>query len=189
MFQLFFGVALFAVGMLTSLLLQKYIKYTYVKNASLFLGLFLVLLGYVSWSFEYLPLWYVCVGVSLLAICYSASIVMLAKYWGPMGVPYGIKTIPTIYRENLSPDGRGQLVKAVEVLLQDVSAWLIVGGLFAVTPSIAIGIVAFTVIVLLVHIPGMWFFGRIYGTYFLVMSSVLAFMVTYFYQQGDVGFV
>lgn len=41
----------------------------------------------------------------------------------------------------------------------------------------------------ILHLPGLWVFGRIYGWYFLIMSTALAFLVPLFYMLGIQGFL
>ncbi len=103
---------------------------------------------------------------------------------------FGSKSLPVTYRkEIIRPTLNGDITKVTEVILQDVAAWLTVIGLSSLFHSVSLVLVIFTGIVFFLHLPGLWIFGKIYGTYFLVSSTVLAFSVPLLLPFGSNGFV
>jgi len=103
---------------------------------------------------------------------------------------FGGATIPKPYRDEIiRPKLNGDIVKVAEIILQDVAAWLTSIGLFLVFHNLLLVLVTFTAIVFFLHLPGLWIFGKVYGIYFLVTSTLLAFSVPLLLPFGSIGFI
>jgi len=190
MHGLIIGIALFVSAALIATLLQMRYRYNYAKNPIVFVCLFLVCIGGTFWFLNYLPPVLLVVSVGLIASLYVAGIPLFAKFWKPMQCLYGAETIPLAYREGIIRPGlTEQIVKVTEIALQDMAAWLIVGGLLTISHSILYSMLLFTGIVFALHIPGLWMFGRVYGMYFLVLVTAVAFLVPLLYQVDTLGFL
>lgn len=183
------GIVLFVSAALIANILQSIFRYSYTACPVLFVGLFGVFLYGALWTVGYVPPFILLVGVIAVAISYIVMIQYLVLYWKPMKKLFGSDTVPVVYSGIIAPQLTGQVVKVGEVVLQDVAAWLIVGGLFMLVDSIPTVTSIFTIIVFLLHIPGVWVFGKVYGVYFLVMSTALAFLVPLLYQVDTFGFL
>jgi hypothetical protein len=189
MIGLITGVGLFVSAAIIANYFQTFLKYSYESKPVIFLSLFCTsLIG--AWFIipEILSLLQN-VYILITAIVYIVTILFLVQYWKPMQKLYCAHTVPVEYGGIIQPKPAGQIVKTVEIILQDVSAWLIVGGLLALFSSFNDVVLIFTIIVFLLHVPGLWLFGRVYGSYFLVMSTALAFLVPFLYLLGTVGFL
>ena len=100
---------------------------------------------------------------------------------------YASETIPATYPDVITPTTTGSFVKFFEILMQDICAFLIVGSLLTALQSFALTVFVFTVIVFLFHLPSIKLFGFVYGSYFLGMSTLLAFCVPLLYWYGLLG--
>ena len=183
------GIMLFTSAALVATSLQVRYRLSYAKNPLLFLSLFLVCISVSCWTLNYVPSLLLMTSLIFLASMYVFGMLLLANFWKPMQRLYGAGTVPAAYQEIIHPKLSGQVVKVVEIALQDMSAWLIVGGLFTISHSVFYSMLVFTTIVFLLHIPGLWMFGRVYGTYFLVLVTMVALCVPLLYQASEVGFV
>jgi hypothetical protein len=184
------GLGLFLSAALTATLLQVRFQYNYAKNPIAFISLFLVCIVGSFWFLNYFPPVFLVVSIGCVAGLYVAGIPLLAKFWKPMQHLCGAETVPLAYRQGLIRPGlTEQLVKVTEIALQDMAAWIIVGGLIIVLNSVSFSMFVFAGIVFVLHIPGLWMFGRVYGMYFLVLSTVVAFIVPWLYQIEGLGFV
>lgn len=190
MYGLIIGIVLFVSAALIATLLQMRYQYNYAKNPIVFICLFLFCIGGSFWFLNYFPPLFFVVSVGCIASLYAAGIPLLAKFWKPMQRLYGAETIPPAYRQGIIHPGlTEQTVKVTEVALQDMATWLIVGGLLAVSHSVYSTMLLFTGIVFVLHIPGLWMFGRVYGMYFLLLVTAVAFLVPSLYQINGVGFL
>jgi len=95
---------------------------------------------------------------------------------------YGLETIPVPNRSIAQVEPKGGIVKLVEIFFQDVVAFTIVATLVIHTDGGILAITIFTLIVLAIHVPAIKYFGKVYGTYFLVMSTILAPLAFYLLQ-------
>ena len=93
---------------------------------------------------------------------------------------YGINTIPAENRSIVTIDPVADLTKLFEILFQDVVVFAIVLSLTSFFANIYTPLILFTLIVSVVHLPGVALFGRIFGTYWLVCSTILAPLAFYF---------
>ena len=152
--------------------------------------------------------WHFTVGFCLvLAICFSwlpffqpaagvifgiaISFVCIVGWWTHFfasDLKY-VQTVPSAYRDITCLSWRGAVPKTLEVLIQDMSAWLIVGGLFILFDSLLVVIALFSVAVFLLHVPGLHLFGSVYGGYFLVVATMMSVVVPLVYTFGQVGFL
>ena len=189
MYGLIIGIILFLSASLVATLLQMRYQYSYTKNPVLFVSLFLICIGGACLFLKYIPPLSLIAGLIGIASMYVFGIPLLAKCWKPMQYLYGAETEPAAYQGIIHPEFSGQIVKVCEVALQDMAAWLIVGGLLAVSQSLFDTMLLFTSIVFVLHVPGLWMFGRVYGTYFLVLVTAVAFLVPLLYLVDTVGFV
>lgn len=175
MLLIFTGIILFATAAIIANILQSYFNYRYESKPLIFIGIFLACLGTASIFVTQIPLLLLNFQIVIIAVLYIIIIILLARFWQPMQNLYGSHTVPAGYKGLIKPKLSGQFVKVFEIALQDTSAWLIVGGLFLLPLSFTEVAVVFTVIVTILHIPGVWVFGKVYGWYFLIMSTALAF--------------
>jgi hypothetical protein len=189
MHGLILGILLFLTASSLATFLQTRLGYSYTKHPVLFSGLFVAFLVGTLWSLDYVPPPLLVLGVSLLAAAYIVTITLLTKYWSPMRNLYGASSVPAAYRSLIQPELSGQLVKVSELLLQDTAAWLIVGGLLAVSHGMFVTALLFTGIVFILHIPGLWLFGWVYGSYFLILVTLVACLVPLLYQIDEYGFL
>jgi hypothetical protein len=183
------GIALFVTAAVIANILQSYFKYRYETTPLIFIAIFLTPLGIASLFITQVSLLLLHFQIVIIAVLYITTIILLARFWQPMQNLYGSHTVPAGYKGLIKPKLSGQVVKMFEVALQDTSAWLIVGGLFLLPLSFIEVAVIFTVIVTILHVPGLWVFGKVYGGYFLIMSTALAFLVPLFYTIGLQGFL
>jgi hypothetical protein len=189
MHGLILGIVLFLLASSLATMLQTRLLYSYAKHPFLFAGLFVAFLSGTLWSLDYMPAPLLVSGLVVLALVYIGTISLLVKYWRPMNNLYGVDTVPPAYQGLIQPECSGQVVKVFELVLQDTAAWLIVGGLLSLSHSLLLAAVLFTGIVFLLHIPGLWLFGRVYGAYFLVLVTLVAFLVPLLYQIDQYGFL
>lgn len=182
------GSSLFIIASITATILQNRSDWTYSKNPIRFSVLFLVLLSAVAFVFKYKPSISIAISITILALLYILLVRCMVSYWKPMNSLHAAASVPKPYVGLVKPEFSGQFVKVVELLLQDVAAWLIVTGLFSVFFELDMVVFIFTLIVFLLHIPAPKLFGKVYGTYFLILSTTLAFLVPLLYQYGEVGF-
>lgn len=189
MTELVVGITLFCVTAIIANILQSCFRYRYESNPFIFLGLFSLGLIAVSLYVPEMARLIANMYVLLVASLYVFVIICLVYYWRPMQNLYAANYVPVAYEGLIKPKPIGQIVKAVEIVLQDVAAWLIVGGLLTLSISFLETTLIFTAIVMTLHIPGIWVFGKIYGWYFLILSTILAFLVPLLYVVGPQGFI
>lgn len=189
MFELLVGLILFLSAAAVVALLQIIFKISYEQKPFLFLTIFILLIIGAVYVMEFGFIHEILIGAILLAALYAGSIIGLVRYWKPMKNLYGADTVPTRYLGIVSPKPAGQFPKVIEVVLQDLSAWLIVGGLLTLTNSLSFTIIIFAAIVFILHIPGVWEFGKVYGNYFLILSTALSCIVPLFYLIGPLWFL
>ncbi len=99
---------------------------------------------------------------------------------------YGIETIPVENQNIVRVKPLADATKLVEILFQDVVALATVLTLTQITADNTLAILILTVIVFIVHIPGIKLFGRIFGTFWLFASTALAPIAYYLlsFEQG-----
>ena len=119
----------------------------------------------------------------LVGLTYVALMSLLRRF-NFLTSLFGADTLPEIDKGIVTPHMSGDIIKVIEVFLQDVSAWLSVLGLLYIFHNVYAVVVIFTLVVFLFHLPGVYIFGKVYGTYFLVTSTLLAFIVPLFVQLG-----
>ncbi len=183
------GIVIFVTAATIANILQSYLKYRYETHSLIFIGIFLTCLAGGAFFVSQIALLLLNIPIFIIATLYIAIIISLVRFWQPMQKLYGSQTVPPEYVGLINPKPYGQVVKVFEIMLQDISAWLIVGGLFLLPLSFIEVAFVFTVIVAILHIPGLWIFGKVYGAYFLVTSTTLAFLVPFFYHTGTQGFI
>lgn len=188
MFELVVGLTLFVMVAIIATILQVGVGYSYSRNPLLFSALYLVAIGLaagvIGYSFD-LPFLLVLIGIAGI---YIVTISGLVRYWSPMQQLHAAHTIPSTYQGMVAPKLTGQFTKVVEVTLQDSSAWLIASGLLIISGSLTVSVLLFTLISFVTHIPGLWLFGKVYGSYFLIMVTLCAFLVPFLVSYGAVGY-
>lgn len=130
MLLIFTGIILFAIAAILANILQSNFNYRYESKPLIFIGTFLACLGTASFFVTQIPLLLLNFQIVIIAVLYIATIILLARFWQPMQSLYGSHTVPVGYKGLIKPKLSGQFVKVFEIALQDISAWLIVGGLF-----------------------------------------------------------
>lgn len=183
------GIVLFLAAFIAATVLQMHYKYRYSKNSVLFVTVFLFCIGGASWFLNFVPSITLITSLVFMASLYVVCIQLLVLFWKPMRNLYGAETIPNAYQDIIDATFAGQVVKVCEIALQDMAAWLIVGGLLATTHSLVYSMILFTSIVFILHVPGLWMFGQVYGSYFLILVSTVAFLVPLFYRIDRIGFI
>lgn len=124
------SIFLFISAAVIANILQSILKYRYESKPLIFIALFLVCIGSVSFFVNIVPTLLLQLPVLLIALMYIIIIICLAKYGQSMQSLYGAKSVSDGYEGLIRPKLQGQVVKVFEIVLQDISAWLIVGGLF-----------------------------------------------------------
>ena len=183
------GIIIFVTAATIANILQSYLYFKYESHPLIYIALFLGCLGGGVLYAPQILLLVLNVSVFIIAILYILIIIFLARFWQPMQKLYGSQTVSPGYEGLINPKFYGQVVKVFEIVLQDISAWLIVSGLFMLPLSFIEVAVVFTAIVATLHVPSLWVFGKVYGSYFLILSTGLAFLVPFFYQIGTQGFI
>lgn len=87
---------------------------------------------------------------------------------------YGVETIPPDHQVILKLNPLADTTKLIEIFFQDVVTLAIVVTLSQSEADINIAIFILTTIVFIVHIPAIEFFGKIFGTFWLIVSTALA---------------
>jgi hypothetical protein len=187
MFPLLLGLSLFVVAVIITTALKNFYKIIYPTHplvfSSLFIGL-MVTVQFIHPVFNLTILVYsIFIGLIYLAL------MSLLRISGLLDIMFGTDSLPGVHKEITQPKIAGDLVKVVEVLLQDMSAWLIVLGLFELFSNLYVVIATFTVLVSCLHLPGLSMFGKVYGSYFLAASTLLAFSVPLLFSLGTIGFL
>lgn len=95
---------------------------------------------------------------------------------------YGLHTVPTEYRSIVTVNPVADTTKLCEILFQDVVVLVLVLSLNSLFENTFIALAIFTCIVFAVHVPAVKFFGKIFGTYWLLLSTLLAPLA--FYLSG-----
>ncbi len=97
-----------------------------------------------------------------------------------------INTIPDEYRSIIELNPLADTTKLFEIFFQDVVVFVLVLSLISYFENNYVPLIIFTLVVFTVHIPGIKLFGRIFGTYWLVLSTVLAPLAFYLisFQYG-----
>ena len=179
------GIGLFGLATIFTLTLKKVSHLTYNSNPFIFGCLFSFLLAVVHYIyplFSYKEF----LSAILVGLCYVVLMSLLQRF-NYLTSLFGAETLPEIDRGIIKPQRSGDIVKVIEVFLQDVSAWLTVLGLLYIFQNIYVVVIIFTLVVFLFHLPGIFIFGKVYGTYFLVTSTLLAFVVPLFVQLGTIS--
>ncbi len=111
--------------------------------------------------------------VSLLVVVIS---IVLGRYWQNC-IPY---TTSTIYDEKpfiVTVTPTSAALKSIDIVFQQICAYLIVFGLFSFGLSLPATIGIFMVSVFLMHLPSETVFGKFIGRYFLFVSTALSFVL------------
>ncbi len=184
MVEAFIGVLLFlGVCGLVNIYKQKS-HHSYSSHPWLFTTWYLTWLGIIV-LILLPPIWLICA----LVIQVSLYLVFLSL-WKRLssGCLKHSYTVPSAFQEMTKPSVLSGIPKALEVSIQDLAAWLIVGSLLSYFTSVLVVALIFSTVVFLLHLPGVKMFGSVYGSYFLCMSTTFAFAVPLLYQFGYIGF-
>lgn len=164
---------------------KKFYSATYDSNPFLYFLLFTGLIIGTQSLYPILTLemsiWVFCIG--LIYVCVMAVL----RKSGCIRIMFGADTLPLVHKGIATPTLPGDSVKVVEVLLQDIAAWLTVLGLLIYFDNLYFVIVVFTLVSCLLHIPGLFMFGKVYGSFFLISATFLAFTVPLFMSLGTDG--
>jgi len=126
--------------------------------------------------------------VGLLSIGLFIGLEFLRGYSWTFHEYFRAETLPVAYRDLFQPRLSGITVKTSEIFFQDVIALVLVLALFNQF-SLLVTSTIFVCLVALLHIPGLWLYGRIYGGMFLFYSTILAATVPWLLTTPLLGFV
>jgi len=187
MFPLLLGIGLFVSAVIIVTTVKSFFKITYDTHPYIYAGLFTSLLVLVHFSYPIFSEKFA-VGFLILGLIYC-SVMSLFRVSGHINKMFGTNTLPLVHSGIAKPTIQGDVVKVIEVLLQGMSAWLTVIGLSLLFGEMYLVILAFSLVVLFLHVPGLFMFRKVYGMYFLLTSTALAFTVPLFLQLGEIGFL
>jgi hypothetical protein len=178
------GVALFIVVVGLLLKYRQWSNRSYSSHPGLFT------LWYIGWIIVCVLIlkfpWLIICIASIVALLYLAFL----GVWKSVssGTLKYVESIPGPFKELSQPTVWSAVPKTLEIFIQDVAAWLIVGGLCMYFTQWWMVAILFSSVVYALHIPGIKMFGPVYGRYFLYTSTTFAFVVPLVYQFGYLGF-
>ena len=112
-------------------------------------------------------------------------------WWGryvDVATVFGYETIPQHYRQIVHLTHRSAISKAAEIFMQQVCALLLFVGALKLGLSELYVYVVFTILAFILHIPAPRWFGKIYGSYFMWMATLLAPLEIYLLLEFESGF-
>jgi hypothetical protein len=182
-----YGIRLFAVSLGGANVSQSVFSWRYHSHPHIFAPWYLVALYgalvYLAWPFS-LTLALIMAGQGLAYVI--AIYILNHASW--FDVMYKVDSLPVAFKDVAHPTVRTAIVKILEVALQDMIAIIIVQGLLEYTGSFYLAALLFSVVVFLVHVPSIWLYGRFYGGYFLLLSTLLASSVVLLVSYSAMGF-
>lgn len=189
MLDIVFPVALFifVAAILNGKLFLKR-KYSYSEKAHLFIPILVVssiLLLTLYDTFILVPSFTASLLILLVVFIYLAFSMLWMRTIKRDEV-VGIHTIPDDYHSIVVLNPLADTTKLFEIFFQDVVVLILVLSLTNYFDGNLIPLILFTFIAFIVHIPGIKFFGKIFGTYWLVLSTMLAPLAFYLisFQYG-----
>jgi len=187
MWPLTLGIGLFVTTVILVTGIKKFYSVTYDSNPFVYIVLFVSLIAGTQLLYPVVTLehsfWLFCIGLAYVFV------MLIFRYSGYIRSMYEAGTLPLVHRGIAKPTLVGDIVKVIEVLLQDIAAWLTVLGLLLLFDNRHLVIGIFTLLAFLLHVPGITMFGRVYGLYFLCLATLLAFTVPVFMMFGEIGFL
>ena len=186
------GSALFAASMLFSnKILQNRWNMSYERQPLIF-GL---MYTFVAIGALYQAVRYGAFVISATGIAVVAGSIVIYVLFGELWVkrvPAGDHRqrfkIPQSSQIDFQFNAAGQVVKVIEICLQQACALLVVTGLFSLNGDLLWVTVVFVGIVFTVHVPSPKFFGPVFGYFFLVSSVGAALMYPWLISVSVNGF-
>jgi hypothetical protein len=156
---------------------QKHFGYSYERHWPLHIALILGGIAAIHLYTSVLSTSYLIHPKGMVLGIIAASIFMLAEllrgkyidanqYWG-------VQALGGAYTGLLAPRLSGVSVKIIEIFFQDIVLLSISLGLLE-THSILFSSFCVVLVVFLVHLPGIYFLGRVYGVIFTVLATLFA---------------
>ena len=177
------AVFMFVAAILNGRLFLKK-KYSYSEKAHWFIPLLLgsSILLLISYNIELAA---PSVFVLLLLVTAVGVYLGFSYLWSrtlSMEQVYGLDTIPVANRSIVAVNPLADFTKLFEIFFQDVVVFVLVLSLVSYFESSYLPLIVFTLIVFVVHIPGIRLFGKIFGTYWLLLSTALAPLAFYLFS-------
>lgn len=187
MLPIILGLSLFIVAVIITTTIKNIFKITYPTHPFIFCSLFVGLMIIIQVIHQVFNVTIVIFSI-IIGLVYVGCM-SFVRSSGLLKNVFGSSSLPEVHKEIAHPKLTGDVVKVFEVLLQDMSAWLTVFGLFSIVSDMYTVMILFTSLVFLLHLPGLRIFGKVYGTYFLLSSTLLAFSVPVLFSLDTIGFL
>lgn len=151
--------------------------WTYCDHPRPFFWLFVVAnLGILVLMREHFAYYLTLQAVVLITV--SGTIFLrFALWWQQQLVPEDCRPyfgIPAHHEDMLQMNAGYAVVKTLEIVFQQLCALVVIEGLFRLGPSALVVSLVFASVVGLAHVPGVRWFGRLFGGFFTVSSFGLA---------------
>jgi DNA-binding cell septation regulator SpoVG len=183
-----YGIRLFVMSLGGANTAQSLLSWRYHTHPHIFSGWYCIFiysaLLFLAWPYSNLL-----VGVMIIEWLVYVSCIYILNRAGWFNVMFKVDSLPAAFKDVAHPIVTTAIVKVLEVILQDMIAIVIAQGLLQYTGSLLMSSLIFTTIVFLVHVPSIWLYGVWYGTYFLLLASILASSVVFLVAYSATGFV
>jgi hypothetical protein len=128
----------------------------------------------------------------VLIIVSGALFLRFSLWWQQQPVPADCRAyfgIPLHHEDMLQMNAGYAVVKALEIVFQQLCALVVIDGLFRLESSALVVSLLFASVVGLAHLPGVRWFGRLFGGFFTASSFGLALVYPLIIvsERGGVG--
>ena len=179
----------FIVVLLALNIIQHFFGYDYGEHPLPFLAILLTGIVVAYHLVNAGPYLFTSFGI-FIAVCGIGVFVTSEDIRGrylPWSMYFGYESLPVGFRPLLQPTRVTATVKIVDVFFQDLVLLGVATYLLSVHSVSVAGLVC-ALVVFALHLPGGYFYGRVYGLLFLVSASIAAFFVPLILSTVPYGF-